>query len=169
MILEIRKYGDPVLTSGTEKVTTFDDDLRRLVDDMFETMYAAPGVGLAAPQVGVAKRLLVMDCAGRDEPPAKVVLINPEILVTEGKQLGDEGCLSFPGVYFQVERPKRVVARAQNLEGEWFEIDAMDLTARCILHENDHLNGIVFINYLSPLKRDLLKRKIRKRQKAGDW
>jgi peptide deformylase len=136
---------------------------------MFETMYAAPGVGLAAPQVGVAKRLLVMDCAGRDEPPAKVVLINPEILVTEGKQLGDEGCLSFPGVYFQVERPKRVVARAQNLEGEWFEIDAMDLPARCILHENDHLNGIVFINYLSPLKRDLLKRKIRKRQKAGDW
>ena len=169
MILEIRKYGDPVLTSGTETITSFDADLRRLVDDMFETMYAAPGVGLAAPQVGVSKRLLVMDCAGRDEPPAKVVLINPEILVTEGKQVGDEGCLSFPGVYFQVERPKRVVARAQNLEGEWFEIDAMNLPARCILHENDHLNGIVFINYLSPLKRDLLKRKIRKRQKAGDW
>jgi peptide deformylase len=169
MILEIRKYGDPVLTSGTETITSFDADLRRLVDDMFETMYAAPGVGLAAPQVGVAKRLFVMDCSGTDEPPAKVVLINPEIVVTEGKQLGDEGCLSFPGVYFQVERPKRVVARAQNLEGEWFEIDAMDLPARCILHENDHLNGIVFINYLSALKRDLLKRKIRKRQKAGDW
>ena len=169
MILEIRKYGDPVLTSGTETITSFDADLRRLVDDMFETMYAAPGVGLAAPQVGVAKRLFVMDCSAPDEPAAKVVLINPEIVVTEGKQLGDEGCLSFPGVYFQVERPKRVVARAQNVDGEWFEIDAMDLTARCILHENDHLNGIVFINYLSPLKRDLLKRKIRKRQKAGDW
>jgi peptide deformylase len=169
MILEIRKYGDPVLTSGTETVTTFDKDLRKLVDDMFETMYAAPGVGLAAPQVGVSKRLFVMDCSASDGPPAKVVLINPEIVVTEGKQLGDEGCLSFPGVYFQVERSKRVVARAQNIDGEWFEIDAMDLAARCILHENDHLNGIVFINYLSPLKRDLLKRKIRKRQKAGDW
>ena len=169
MILEIRKYGDPVLANGTETVTEFDASLRRLVDDMFETMYAAPGVGLAAPQVGVSKRLFVMDCSADKNKPERVVIVNPEVLVTEGKQLGDEGCLSFPGVYFQVERPKRVVARAQNVDGEWFEIDAMDLAARCILHENDHLKGITFINYLSPLKRDLLKRKIRKRIKAGDW
>jgi peptide deformylase len=169
MILEIRKYGDPILTNGTERVTEFGAELRRLVDDMFETMYAAPGVGLAAPQVGVSKRLFVMDCSPEKGPAQRVVLVNPEILEVEGKQLGDEGCLSFPGVYFQVERPKRVVARAQNVEGEWFEVDAMDLAARCILHENDHLNGITFINYLSPLKRDLLKRKIRKRVKAGDW
>ena len=169
MILEIRKYGDPVLTLGTEAVTEFDAALRRLVDNMFETMYAAPGVGLAAPQIGISKRLFVMDCSADKAKPERTVLVNPEILVTEGKQLGDEGCLSFPGVYFQVERPKRVVARAQNVDGKWFEIDAMDLTARCILHENDHLKGITFINYLSPLKRDLLRRKIRKRIKAGDW
>jgi peptide deformylase len=169
MILEIRKYGDPILTSGTERVTEFGADLRRLVADMFETMYAAPGVGLAAPQVGVAQRLFVMDCSAEKTPNERIVLVNPEIVGTEGKQVGDEGCLSFPGVYFQVERPKRVVARAQNVDGEWFEIDAMDLAARCILHENDHLNGITFVNYLSPLKRDLLKRKIRKRIKAGDW
>jgi peptide deformylase len=169
MILEIRKYGDPVLTSGTEAVTEFGADLSRLVEDMFETMYAAPGVGLAAPQVGISKRLFVMDCSADKARPERIVLVNPEILVTEGMQLGDEGCLSFPGVYFQVERPKRVVARAQNVDGELFEIDAMDLAARCILHENDHLKGVTFINYLSPLKRDLLKRKIRKRIKAGDW
>jgi peptide deformylase len=158
-----------VLTSGTEAVTEFGADLSRLVEDMFETMYAAPGVGLAAPQVGISKRLFVMDCSADKARPERIVLVNPEILVTEGKQLGDEGCLSFPGVYFQVERPKRVVARAQNVDGELFEIDAMDLAARCILHENDHLKGVTFINYLSPLKRDLLKRKIRKRIKAGDW
>ena len=169
MILEIRKYGDPILAGGTEPVTEFGAELRRLVDDMFETMYAAPGVGLAAPQVGLSKRLFVMDCGPERGKPERVVLINPEIVATEGNQTGDEGCLSFPGVYFQVERAKRVVARAQNVEGRWFEIDAMDLAARCILHENDHLHGVTFINYLSPLKRDLLKRKIRKRIKAGDW
>lgn len=169
MILEIRKYGDPILTDGTETVTEFDEKLEKLVADMFETMYAAPGVGLAAPQIGVSKRLFVMDCSADKHKHERVVLINPEIVVTEGRQMGDEGCLSFPNIYFQVERAKRVVARAQNVKGEWFEIDAMDLTARCILHENDHLKGITFINYLSPLKRDLLKRKIRKRVKAGDW
>ena len=169
MILEIRKYGDPVLARKAEAVTEFDDGLRKLVDDMFETMYAAPGVGLAAPQVGVSKRLFVMDCSSGKDPAEKIVLVNPEIVMTEGRQNGDEGCLSFPGIYFQVERPQRVVARAQDLRGEWFEIDAMELTARCITHENDHLEGVVFISYLSPLKRDLVKRKIRKRQKAGDW
>ena len=169
MIREIRKYGDPVLAQTAEPVTEFDDKLRKLVNDMFETMYAAPGVGLAAPQVGISKRLFVMDCSTKEGVQERVALINPEIIVTEGRQVGDEGCLSFPGIYFQVERAQRVVARARNVKGEWFEIDTMDLPARCILHENDHLNGIVFINHLSALKRDLVKRKIRKRIKAGDW
>jgi len=169
MILEIRKYGDPILAGRTEPVKEFGPELRRLVGDMFETMYAAPGVGLAAPQIGISKRLFVMDCAADRSAPERVVLVNPEIVSTEGKQLGDEGCLSFPGVYFQVERAKRVVARAQNVQGEWFELDTMDLAARCILHENDHLFGVTFLTYLSPLKRDLLKRKIRRRIKAGDW
>ncbi len=169
MIREIRKYGDPVLAQTAEPVTEFDDKLKKLVNDMFETMYAAPGVGLAAPQVGISKRLFVMDCSTKEGVQERVALINPEIVMTEGRQIGDEGCLSFPGIYFQVERAQRVVARARNVKGEWFEIDTMDLPARCILHENDHLNGIVFINHLSALKRDLVKRKIRKRIKAGDW
>ena len=169
MILEIRKYGDQVLNQRAEPVAEFDGELRRLVEDMFETMYAAPGVGLAAPQVGVSKRLFIMDCSSGKNPGDRVVLVNPEIVMTEGRETGDEGCLSFPGVYFQLERPKRVVARAQDLEGAWFEIDAMDLTARCISHESDHLDGVLFISHLSPLKRDLVKRKIRKRIKAGDW
>lgn len=169
MMREIRKYGDPILAKTAEPVTEFDDNLKRLVNDMFETMYAAPGVGLAAPQVGVSKRLFVMDCSTKEGAQERVALINPEIISTEGRQVGDEGCLSFPGIYFQVERAQRVVARAQNVKGEWFDIDTMDLPARCILHENDHLNGIVFINHLSALKRDLVKRKIRKRIKAGDW
>jgi peptide deformylase len=169
MILDIKKYGEQVLTRVAEPVTEFDETLRKLVADMFETMYAAPGVGLAAPQVGVSKRLFVMDCAPSKGPRERVVLANPEIVMTEGSQKGDEGCLSFPGIYFEVERPVRVVARAQNVDGEWFEIDAMDLAARCIVHENDHLNGVLFLDYLGPIRRDLLKRKIRKRQAAGDW
>ncbi len=169
MIREIRKYGDPVLAKTASPVVAFDDELKRLVEDMFETMYAAPGVGLAAPQVGVSRRLFVMDCSSGSNPADRIALVNPEILTTEGTQFGDEGCLSFPGLFFQLNRPQRVVARAQNVEGEWFELDVMNLQARCITHENDHLNGVVFISHLSPLKRDLVKRKIRKRQKAGDW
>lgn len=169
MIREIRKYGDPILAKTAEPVVDFDENLKRLVNDMFETMYAAPGVGLAAPQIGVSKRLFVMDCSTKEGVQERVALINPEIISTEGRQLGDEGCLSFPGIYFQVDRAQRVVARAQDVKGNWFDIDTMELPARCILHENDHLNGIVFISHLSALKRDLVKRKIRKRIKAGDW
>ncbi|MCC6742450.1 MAG: peptide deformylase [Acidobacteria bacterium] len=169
MMREIRKYGDPVLARTADPVVEFDTELKRLVDDMFETMYAAPGVGLAAPQVGVSKRLFVMDCSTKDGVQERLALINPEIVSTEGSQVGDEGCLSFPGIYFQVDRPQRVIARAQDVKGNWFDIDTTDLSARCILHENDHLNGIVFISHLSALKRDLIKRKIKKRIKAGDW
>jgi peptide deformylase len=169
MILNIVKYGDPVLTRRAAEVTDFDQELRRLVDNMFETMYTAPGVGLAGPQVGVLKRLFVMDCSSKKDPKHKVVLINPVIEVEEGEQLGEEGCLSFPGIYFEVKRPERVVVRAQDIDGTEFRLDTMDLEARCAAHETDHLDGELFIDYLSPLKRDLIKRKIKKRIKQGEW
>jgi len=169
MKLEIVKYGDPLLTRRAEEITEFDENLRRLVDDMFETMYQAPGVGLAAPQVGVLKRLFVMDCAGGRDKKKKVALINPVIEMEEGEQVGDEGCLSFPGIAFEVTRPQRLVVRSYDLDGSEFRLDVMDLEARCVSHETDHLDGELFINYLSPLKRDLIKRKIKKKIKDGDW
>jgi len=169
MILNVVKYGDPILTKRAEEVVDFDDKLSKLVDDMFETMYGAPGVGLAAPQVGVLKRLFVMDCSSGKDRKQKVVLINPVIENEEGEQIGDEGCLSFPGVFLEVKRPQRVVVRALDLDGSELTRDVMDLEARCVSHETDHLDGELFINYLSPLKRDLTKRKIKKRIKQGDW
>jgi peptide deformylase len=169
MILEVVKYGDPVLTKQAEEITKFDDSIRKLVDDMFETMYGAPGVGLAAPQVGLLKRLFIMDCSGGKNKKQKLALINPVIESEEGEQIGDEGCLSFPGIYFQVARPQRLVVRAQDIDGSAFTLDVMDLEARCVSHETDHLDGELFINYLSPLKRDLTRRKIKKRIKQGDW
>lgn len=169
MILDIVKYGDPVLTQRAEEVTEFDENLRKLVDNMFETMYGAPGVGLAAPQVGVLKRLFVMDCSSGRNKKQKVALINPVIENEEGEQIGEEGCLSFPGIYVQVKRPERLVVRAQDTDGSAITLDVMDLEARCVSHETDHLDGELFIEYLSPLKRDLTKRKIKKRIKQGDW
>jgi peptide deformylase len=169
MILSVVKYGDPVLTKRAEEITEFDGNLVKLVDDMFETMYGAPGVGLAAPQVGVLKRLFVMDCSGGRNKKQKIALINPVIETEEGRQVGDEGCLSFPGIFFQVARPERLVVRAQDIDGKPFALDVMDLEARCVAHETDHLDGELFIEYLSPLKRDLTKRKIKKRIKQGDW
>jgi len=169
MILDIVKYGDPLLTARADEVTEFDERLRKLVDNMFETMYGAPGVGLAAPQVGVLKRLFVMDCSSGRNKKQKVALINPVIETEEGEQVGEEGCLSFPGIYVQVARPQRLVVRAQDTDGSEFKLDVMDLEARCVSHEEDHLDGELFINYLSPLKRDMTKRKIKKRIKQGDW
>jgi peptide deformylase len=169
MILDIVKYGDPVLTRRAEEVTEFDEKLKRLVDDMFETMYSAPGVGLAGPQVGVPRRIFVMDCSSGRDKNQKVVLINPVIELEEGEQAGQEGCLSFPGIFVEVIRPQRLVARSQDLDGGTFKLDVMDLEARCVSHETDHLDGELFINYLSPLKRDLIKRRIKKRIKLGDW
>jgi peptide deformylase len=169
MILNVVKYGDPILTKRAEPVADFGENLRKLVDDMFETMYGAPGVGLAAPQVGVLKRLFVMDCSSGKDKRQKVVLINPVIETEEGEQIGDEGCLSFPGVFLEIKRPQRLMVRARDLDGSEMTLDVMDLQARCVSHETDHLDGEVFINYLSPLKRDLTKRKIKKRIKQGDW
>ena len=147
----------------------FNEDLQKLVKDMFETMYDSQGVGLAAPQVGVLKRLFVMDCSVGKDSKQKFALINPVIELEEGEQIGDEGCLSFPGIYIQVARPQRLVVRARDMDGSEFKLDVMDLEARCVSHETDHLNGELFINYISPLKRDLVKRKIKKRIKLGEW
>jgi peptide deformylase len=169
MKLEIVKYGDPVLQQRADEVTEFDEQLKKLVDDMFETMYIAPGVGLAAPQVGLLKRLFVMDCSSGRDSKQKIALINPVIELTEGEQVGDEGCLSFPGIAFAVARAKRLVVRAQDIDGSPFTLDLMNLEARCVAHETDHLDGELFIKYLSPLKRDLVKRKIKRRVRQGDW
>ncbi len=168
-LLDIVKYGDAVLERPGDAVTEFDARLKRLVSDMFETMYSARGVGLAAPQIGVSKRLFVMDCSGGRDPEARVALINPVVLNVEGEQTGDEGCLSFPGVFFAVKRSLRAVVRAQDLNGEEFELDGLDLEARCMLHETDHCDGIVFIDRTTPLKRELVKRKIRRLEKQGRW
>ncbi len=168
-LLDIVKYGDPVLERPGESVTEFDAKLKRLVSNMFETMYASRGVGIAAPQVGVSKRLFVMDCSGGRDPEARVALVNPVVLTVEGEQTGDEGCLSFPGIFFPVKRSLRAVVRAQNLDGEEFEFDGLDLEARCMLHETDHCDGIVFIDRTTTLKRELVRRKIRRLEKQGRW
>lgn len=168
-LLEIVKWPDPMLDAPGDPVTEFDDQLKQLVNDMFETMYAAPGVGLAAVQVGIAKRLFVMDCSGGKDPEQRIALINPEVLAVEGEQNGEEGCLSFPGIFTPVERSLRAVVRAHDVSGNEFEIDAEELTARCMLHETDHCDGIVFLDKMSSIKRELVKRKIRKLQKAGKW
>lgn len=170
MVYEIRKFGDPVLERPGELITNFGTpELRQFVNDMFETMYTAKGVGLAAPQVGVGQRLTVIDISLGDDPAQKHVLINPEIYRTEGVQTGEEGCLSIPGFRELVNRAQKAFVRAQNVEGETFELMGEDLLARAIQHEVDHLNGILFLSRLSPLKRDLVRRKIRKLVKAGEW
>ncbi|MGH9628266.1 MAG: peptide deformylase [Bryobacteraceae bacterium] len=170
MIYPIVKYPNPVLETKAEPVTEFDTpELHQLVADMFESMYAAKGVGLAAPQIGVSKRVTVIDCSAGEDPGQQLVLINPEILSLEGSQIGEEGCLSLPGFREQVSRAKRATVRAQNAVGEFFEMAGEDLLARAFQHETDHLNGILYITHVSVLKRDLIKRKIRKLMKAGEW
>lgn len=170
MIYPIVKYGDPVLESRAQDVADFDTpELRKLVEDMFESMYAARGVGLAAPQIGISKRLAVIDCSNGEDPEQKLVLVNPEILKVEGSYTSEEGCLSIPGFREPVSRGKRVTVRAQDVKGEWFERTGEELLARAFQHETDHLNGTLYIAHVSVLKRDLIKRKIRKLAKAGDW
>jgi peptide deformylase len=172
MIYPIVKYGDPVLETqaATIGVDEFDTpELRKLVEDMFDSMYAARGVGLAAPQIGIAKRLAVIDCSNGERPEEKIVIINPEIIKVEGSQTSEEGCLSIPGFRENVTRGKFVTVRAQDTKGEWFEMTGDDLLARAFQHETDHLNGTLYINHVSVLKRDLIKRKIRKLAKAGEW
>ena len=170
-ILDIVHYPEPVLLEVGQPLSDgdFNADLEKLVADMFETMEDAGGVGLAAPQVGVSKRLFVMDVPVEGGPAERHALINPTIIHVEGEQTGDEGCLSFPGVYQVVQRQMRVIAKAQGLKGEELELDVTGLAARCILHETDHCDGIVFIDRMTPLKRQFAKRKIKTLQKTGKW
>jgi len=169
MIYPIVKYGDAVLEKPAATITEFNDELRQLAEDMFESMYAAHGVGLAAPQIGIAKRIAVIDVTFKEDPEAKIVLVNPEIIHTEGKQTSSEGCLSLPEFRENVTRAMKVTARAQDLSGKTIEVKGEELLARALLHETDHLNGRLFISHISALKRDLIKRKIRKLMKQGEW
>jgi peptide deformylase len=169
MIYPIVKYGNPVLEKPAAPVTEFDDELKTLVADMFESMYEAKGVGLAAPQIGISKRLAVIDVSFKENPREKLVLANPEIIHTEGKQNQSEGCLSIPDFRENVTRANKVTIRAQDVNGKWYEKTGEVLLARAFLHETDHLNGKLYISHLSALKRDLIKRKIRKLVKAGEW
>lgn len=169
MILPIVKYGDPVLQQEGAEVENIDGQLAEFIKNMFETMYSAKGVGLAAPQVALSNKLFVMDVSGGKESKDRIVCINPQIVDSKGKVVSEEGCLSFPGIYFEVERPEIVTVSALDLNGNEFTFEASGYAARCVLHENDHINGKVFIEYLSPLKRDLIKRKIKKKVRLGDW
>jgi len=170
MVRKILKYGEPLLEQKAEPITEFDTpELKELITDMWETMYAAKGVGLAAPQIGFGKRISVIDVTVGEDETKKIVIINPEIISTEGKQTGEEGCLSIPGFREPVTRANKIMLRAQNEQGETMELEGEELLARAFLHEIDHLNGILFINHLSGLKRDIIRRKIRKLQKAGEW
>jgi peptide deformylase len=169
MILKIVKYPDPVLSRPGEPVTEFDAELRKLVADMFETTYASQGIGLAAPQVGVSKRLTVIDLSMGKTPGDKLVIINPEIISKDGSLYEEEGCLSFPEIREKVKRHAKVRIRAQDEKGKWFEMDGEDILSRCFQHEIDHVDGMLFIYRMSALKRDLVLRKIRKMQRAGEW
>jgi peptide deformylase len=168
-IYKIVKYGDPILEKPATPVSKFDAELEQLTEDMFVSMYAAQGVGLAAPQIGLGLRLAVVDVTVGKNPEAKIVLANPEIVHAEGEKREEEGCLSIPGFRGYVVRPHFVTIRAQNAKGETFEMRGEDLLARAFCHEIDHLNGILFIQHLSMLKRDLIKRKIKKLRKQGEW
>jgi len=170
MVYPIVKFGDPVLENEAADVTEFDTpELHKLLDDMFESMYVAKGVGLAAPQIGIGKKIAVIDVSNGEREEDKLVLINPSIIKIEGKQEGEEGCLSIPGFREQVKRGRQVTVRAQDVKGKVFEKTGEDLLARAFLHETDHLYGKLYITHISALKRDLMKRKIKKLQRAGDW
>ncbi len=168
MVLEIRKYGDPVLRQKAQTVTVFDEQLARLAADMMATMEAANGVGLAGTQVGVLKQIFVADTASFELSGKKIAVVNPEIVFRSSDEvLEEEGCLSIPGVYADVRRPKKVKLAGQNLKGEKMELDAEDMIARVFCHETDHLNGVLFIDHLSALERDLLKGKLSELKKKA--
>lgn len=169
MILKVVKYGDPVLAKEGAAITEFNGKLAELVEAMFETMHVEKGVGLAAPQVNESLKLFVMDCSAGKDPKSRIAFINPRIVETRDIQSGEEGCLSFPGISFDVERPRIVVVSAFDVHGKEFTMEVEDLEARCVVHETDHVYGKVFLEYLSPLKRELVKKKIKKKIKLGEW
>ena len=169
MIRPILKYGDAVLHERARAVEAITPEVDRLVDDMIETMYAAPGVGLAAPQVGVPLRLFVVDLSLGRDPAGLVTLINPEYVERAGMQLEEEGCLSIPGFNATVVRPSRVVVKGLDRHGQEQTHEGTDLLARAFQHEMDHLDGTLFVDRLRGIKRDLIVRKIRKLTRAGKW
>lgn len=166
-IRPIVRYGDPVLHAPARLVATIDGEIHALFEDMVRTMYAAPGIGLAAPQVGVALRVIVIDLSVGEDKSRLIRLANPEILEREGEQKHEEGCLSIPGFAGSPVRPTRVVVRGTDPDGEERVYEARELLARAFCHEIDHIDGLVFVDRLSPLKRDLMKRKLRKRAREG--
>lgn len=161
-LLPIRIYPDPVLRVKCPPVERFDEELRTLVEDMTQTMHEAPGVGLAAPQVGIEQRLALVDLSVGEDPEQLFVLVNPVILEEEGKETAVEGCLSIPNITDKVSRPYRIRVAAQTLEGEAFEMEAEDWLARAICHEVDHLDGVLFVDYLRGLRRERVKRQLKK-------
>jgi peptide deformylase len=169
MIRPIVLWGDPVLEQPAEAVTNVTEKEAKLVQDMIETMYKAPGVGLAAPQVGVPKRIMVTDATGGDDKSQLLVVMNPEIVATDGEQYEEEGCLSIPGFSATVVRPKKVVLKGVDLNGKDVIIEGSDLLARAFCHELDHLNGTLFLEHLSFIKRDMIKRRIKRLIKQGKW
>jgi len=169
MIYPIVKLGAEVLEREAAPVTEFDDKLRKLVEDLFESMYAAHGIGLAAPQIGLSLQLTVIDLTSGQDPKAKLVLANPQILYTEGVQREEEGCLSLPGFHAVVRRPARVTIKARDAAGKEVTHNGEGLLARALCHETDHLHGKLFISHLSMLKRDMIRRKVKKLARAGEW
>jgi peptide deformylase len=167
MIRTILHYPDPLLREAGKRVETLTPELRQLIDDMAETMYAAPGVGLAATQVGELWQIFVVDCAEEGQPSDLRVFVNPELVELEGKITFDEGCLSFPGAREEVERAEKVRVRAQDRDGKWFELEAEGLLAVAVQHEYDHLQGVLMIDHLGPLKKRLLHRKMLKREASA--
>ena len=166
---EVLKYPHPVLTRQGERVTEFTPELEQLVAEMFDSMYAAEGIGLAAPQIGISRQITVIDVSFNERPEDRLVLINPEVLEREGSQVEEEGCLSLPDIREKVKRSAWVKVRAQNAKGELFEVEGEDLLARALEHEIDHLHGVLFIDRLSMLKRDLVQRRIKKLIRNGEW
>jgi len=169
MIRPILKYGDTVLHDPARPVDTITGETRRLIDDMIETMYAAPGVGLAAPQVGVPLRIFVVDVSVGRDPSGLLVFVNPEIVERDGMQLEEEGCLSIPGFEATVVRPSRLVLRGLDRDGVEHRHEATTLLARAFQHEMDHLDGTLFVDHLRGIKRDLIVRRIKKLTRAGKW
>jgi peptide deformylase len=169
MILPILKYGDPRLTTRAEDVEEIDGEIRKLVEDMFETLYNEPGIGLAANQVGVLKQVAVVDLSIGEDPAARLVLINPVIIEEEGEQTAEEGCLSFPEIEIEIKRPERLVVKALDLEGEEYTLEAGNLLARAICHEIDHLNGKVIIDYQTGLAKQMTLTTIKRLKRQGNW
>jgi len=169
MILRILKYGAPELRTVSRPVDSYGEGLEAIVKNMFDTMYGSPGIGLAAAQIGLNIRLATIDLSVGEDANQRIVICNPEIVSSEGEQKSDEGCLSLPDFSDTIARPLKLVVRGRNLNGDEITIEAEGLLARCFSHEIDHLNGILFVDHLSPLKRTLIRNKIKKLAKAGEW